>query len=282
MIKIFFGIICLVGSIFAYFQWFSNVTNSDTQDYSMVWSDEFNVDGIPDSLKWSFDIGNGCDLPCGCGWGNAESQYYSDRKKENAKVVDGYLIVTAKKEPNNKTEYSSARLVTKGKGDWKYGKIDIRAKIPSGTGIWPAIWMLPSKNHYGGWPKSGEIDIMEFVGYVPDTIYGTVHTENFNGMIQTQVGGNIANNSLADEFHNYIIVWDENQIEWYVDNIQYFTFKNDSTGYKSWPFDQEFHLLLNVAVGGHWGGAKGIDDQIFPQEMKIDYVRVYQKLNLNK
>jgi len=151
----------------------------------LVWSEEFNYSGVPDPQKWSYDLGDACNLPCGCGWGNHESQFYTDRL-ENARVENGCLVIEARHEKTGTRDYSSARLVTKNKGDWKYGRIEVRAKLPSGTGIWPAIWMLPTDVTHGGWPRSGEIDIMENVGYLPDSIFGTVHTERFNGMKGTQ------------------------------------------------------------------------------------------------
>ncbi len=245
--------------------------------YQLVWSDEFNDEGLPDQQKWSYDVGTGCELPCGCGWGNAELQNYTKENKANAMVNDGILSITAKKEQTGGSAYSSARLVSKQKGDWTYGKISVRAKLPSGRGIWPAIWMLPTENQYGGWPKSGEIDIMEHVGYNPDTIFGTVHTEKYNGMIGTQIGGQMVQKTAESQFHIYTIEWTEDKIEWFIDDKKYFEYINEENGYSAWPFDQDFHLLLNVAVGGHWGGAMGVDSSIFPQQMLVDYVRVYQK-----
>ena len=252
------------------------VTTTSTAVPKLVWSDEFNTAGLPDMTKWTYDVGDGCDLPCGCGWGNKELEYYTEKRKENARISEGYLIIEAHKEAFNNSKYTSARLVSKGKGDWTYGRIETRAKLPAGRGVWPAIWMLPTQNKYGGWPKSGEIDIMEHVGYLPDSIYGTVHTDAYNGMIGTQVGGEIYHPTGEKEFHNYVIEWDSEKINWYIDDVKYFTFNNEHKDYKSWPFDQSFHLILNVAVGGVWGGKFGIDEKVWPQRMEIDYVRVYQ------
>ncbi len=247
-----------------------------TSELKLVWSDEFDKDGLPDPTKWSYDVGTGCDLPCGCGWGNNEKEYYTKDRLENARAENGNLIIEARKERFEDRDYTSARLVSKGKGDWKYGRIEVKAKIPSGRGVWPAIWMLPTGNEYGGWPKSGEIDIMEHVGYLPDSIYGTVHTQAYNGMIKTQVGGNIYNPFSEKEYHNYVIEWDEEKIVWLIDDVKYFLFENEHKDFESWPFDKPFHLILNVAVGGYWGGKHGIDDDIWPRRMEIDYVRVYQ------
>ncbi len=240
----------------------------------LVWSDEFNYKGLPDSSKWSYDHGNGC--PDVCGWGNNELQFYTWNRKENARVENGKLVIEAHKELFGGMNYTSARLATKNKGDWKYGRLEIKAMIPAGKGMWPAIWMLPSKWEYGGWPKSGEIDIMENVGYWPDTIFGTVHTDAYNGMLGTQKTKGIAFNDLSKAFHVYAIEWNANEIVFYVDGKEYNRFANDKKGSAAWPFDKEFHLLLNVAVGGNWGGKYGVDDGVFPQKMVVDYVRVYQ------
>lgn len=244
--------------------------------YELVWADEFDYTGLPDDKKWSYDVGDGC--PNVCGWGNNELEYYTEKRLENARVEDGHLIITAIKEKMGSKEYSSARLVTREKGDWTYGRIEVKAKLPSGIGTWPAIWMLSTDWSYGGWPESGEIDIMEHVGYEPDTIYGTVHTKAFNHSIGTQKGGNIKIDDSEEEFHVYAVEWSHSKIDFFVDDNKYFTFSKEE-GSDKWPFDKRFHLLLNIAVGGNWGGVKGVDESIFPQEMKVDYVRVYQLIN---
>ena len=240
----------------------------------LVWADEFNYKGLPESLKWSYDKGNGC--PDVCGWGNNELQYYTTNRLENARVKNGKLIIEARKENFEAAKYTSARLASKNKGDWKYGRIEARAKLPAGTGMWPAIWMLPTKWEYGGWPHSGEIDIMENVGYWPDSALSTVHTGAYNGMLNTQKTDGVNRNDLSKKFHVYAMEWTADSIRFFIDNINYHTFKNDHTGSAAWPFDKEFHVLLNIAVGGNWGGKFGVDDKIFPQKMEIDYVRVYQ------
>ena len=242
---------------------------------NLVWQDEFNCAGnLPDTTKWSYDNGNGC--PNLCGWGNNELQYYTTAREENVQIKGGNLIIEARKEPLDGYNYTSARMVTKNKGDWKYGRVEVRAKIPAGKGIWPAIWMLPTKWEYGIWPHSGEIDIMENVGYWPDSLFGTVHTGAYNGMKNTQRSKSVWMKSLADDFHTYAIEWTENEISFWLDNQPYHRFKNEHTGSEAWPFDKEFHLIINIAVGGNWGGKYGVDDAIFPQRMEVDYVRVYQ------
>jgi beta-glucanase (GH16 family) len=264
--KYLLGIVCLMTiSSCAIFQ--------KANKYQLVWADEFNYEGYPDENKWSYDLGNGCP---NCNWGNNENQYYTNGLR-NAKVENGQLIINAIKEDIYTYHYTSSRLITKYKGDWKYGKIEVRAKLPAGRGIWPAIWMLPTDWEYGGWPESGEIDIMEFVGYQPDSIYGSAHSKTYYHSIGTQKTKGLFLNDTNRNYHTYGITWDENTISFTVDGKSYFKVLNEKTGFKAWPFDKRFHLLLNVAVGGFWGGAKGIDDTIFPQRMEVDYVRVYQK-----
>lgn len=237
--------------------------------YDLVWHDEFEYTGAPDPDKWGYDIG-------GHGWGNNELQYYTNSEK-NAYVDNGILEIKAIKESINGNDYSSARLISKGKGDWLYGKIVVRAQLPTGRGTWPAIWMLPTDWEYGGWPKSGEIDIMEHVGYDQGKVHGTVHTDAFNHLKGTQKGGSVNVPKASEDFHEYSIEWDENKIDFFIDGVWYYAFSNTSNGSSEWPFDKRFHLLLNIAVGGSWGGVQGVDPTVFPQSMKVDFVRVYQK-----
>ena len=244
----------------------------DKGGWKLIWSEEFDYTGFPDSTKWSYDTeGNVYQ------WGNNEAQYYTSGRKENAWVSDGVLRITALKEPMEGRSYTSARLITKGKGDWLYGRFEIRAKLPTGRGTWPAIWMLPTDWEYGDWPKSGEIDIMENVGYDPDMIVGSSHTEKYNHAIGTQKNAKIACPDCYKAFHVYALEWEEDEYRLYVDDQLYFTFKNEGTGYEVWPYDKRFHILLNLAIGGNWGGQKGIDDSLFPHVFEIDYVRVYKK-----
>lgn len=249
-------------------------TSFHPADKKLVWAEEFNYNGLPDTTKWSYDIGDGC--PNVCGWGNNELQYYMANRKENARVENGHLVIEAHRENKGSKEYTSARLVSKNKGDWTYGRIEVRAQLPKGLGVWPAVWMLPTKWSYGGWPKSGEIDIMENVGYLPDSVFGSVHTQRFNHIIGTQVTAGLISTTLASAYHTYIIEWDADKIDFLFDGKQFQTFKNLHTDADAWPFDQDFHLLLNLAVGGNWGGKMGVDTNIWPQKMLVDYVRVYQ------
>ena len=237
----------------------------------LVWSDEFNYNGLPDSLKWSYDTQGNAS-----GWGNNEKQYYTKGRLKNAEVKDGFLNINAIKEDYKDFKYTSARLITKSKGDWLYGRIEVKAKLPDGRGMWPAIWMLPTDWKYGGWPASGEIDIMENVGYDPYVIVASAHTASYNHVIGTHKNNKMTVKDCYTNFHVYALEWEANEYRVYIDDKLCFTFKNEGTGFKVWPFDQPFHLLLNVAVGGNWGGQKGIDETIFPRSMVVDYVRVYQ------
>ena len=254
-----------------------NFTNS-LDNYEMVWSDEFDGTEIDDS-KWSFDLGDGCDIsPDLCGWGNNELEYYTSRE-ENAFLADGKLKIQAIKESPlylGQHQYTSARMVTKNKGDWKYGRIDVRAKMPIGQGYWPAIWMLPTDNVYGGWPKSGEIDIMEYLGNEPRKVLGTIHYGHdfwrFNSQyLELDTG------TFADEFHTFTVLWTEDCIQFQMDGINVGEPNTRSTVLPTtFPFDQKFHLLLNLAVGGNLPGPPA-PNTVFPQSMEVEYVRVYQE-----
>lgn len=245
-------------------------------NYKLVWSDEFDKNGAPDETKWGYDVG-------GSGWGNNELEYYT--QGDNAWVEDGKLIIEARKEEKEGMDYTSARLITKEKGDWLYGKIDVCAKLPKGTGTWPAIWMLPTDWEYGSWPVSGEIDIMEHVGYNQDTIHASIHTQSYNHTVNTQKTATKYLEGASEDFHVYSLVWLPDKIEIQIDGVSYFTFKptdyKENPSYKEWPFDKRMHLLLNIAVGGNWGGVKGVDTSVFPQRMEVDYVRVYQSDEIN-
>lgn len=240
--------------------------------YELVWSDEFDYKGLPDSTKWGFATqGNES------GWGNNELQWYTEARKENARVENDVLKITALRKDEGDKQFTSARLFSK--ADWKYGKFEIRAKLPEGQGTWPAIWMMPGGWSFndGGWPGVGEIDIMEHVGYDFGKVHGTVHTEAYNHSIGTQVGKAIAVENVSTEFHVYAIDWTEDEIIWYIDGEEFFRFENENKTYKEWPFDKRFHLIMNIAIGGNWGGTQGIDPNLKEATMEVDYVRVYQR-----
>jgi beta-glucanase (GH16 family) len=238
-------------------------------EYKLVWSDEFNYQGKPDPKKWNYDVG-------GSGWGNNELQFYTKDRAENARVENGHLIIEARREKWENREYTSARLVTKGKGDWQYGKIEVRAKIPGGLGTWPAIWMLGSTSPLK-WPDDGEIDIMEHVGFNEGTLHASVHCKKYYHSIGTQKTATISVPDITNVFHVYQVEWDKDSLRIGIDGNNYFRFANERSGYEAWPFDNKMHLLLNIAVGGNWGGEKGVDTTIWPRRLEIDYVRVYQR-----
>jgi beta-glucanase (GH16 family) len=243
-------------------------------DWHLVWSDEFDSPGLPDASKWTYDVG-------GSGWGNNELQYYSEARRENARVEAGLLIIEARREPLGGRAYSSARLKTR--AGWTYGRVEVRAKLPRGRGTWPAIWMLPQKGTYGqgGWPDNGEIDIMEHVGFDPEIVHASVHTRAYNHVDRTQRTAQTPVPGAQDDFHLYTVEWTTERIRGFVNGREYFAFANErlsnsQADWRHWPFDRDFHILLNIAVGGNWGGQKGVDDSIWPQRMEIDYVRMLQ------
>lgn len=235
--------------------------------YKLVWSDEFSMNGLPDTSKWAYDVG-------GNGWGNHELEYYTSSRLDNARVENGNLVIEARKEPFQGKSYTSARLLTKNKAQWTYGIFEIRAKIPHGNGTWPAIWALSAHDPLM-WPNDGEIDIMEAIGSNPNVIYGTCHNYDFHGA--TGKGSTTNISSSPDSFHIYKIEWTNTQIDWYIDDNKYYSYVDPKKGFSSWPYFKDFFMILNVAVGGDFGGQKGVDDSAFPQRMLVDYVRVYQR-----
>ncbi len=242
--------------------------------WKQVWADEFTADGLPDGSKWNYDT-----YANKTGWYNSERQYYARERLENARVSDGKLIITARKETLTSAAdyggqaYTSARLVTSGKQEWTYGFFEIRAKLPCGLGTWPAIWMLGKGT---AWPDDGEIDIMEHVGKEPGRVLGTVHTGAYNHTLGTHKGAATMVPDACSAFHNYQLRWDADRILVGVDNVYYFQFDNAKDGDKrKWPFSAPQYLLLNLAIGGDLGGP--VDDKIFPVQMEVDYVRVYQQ-----
>ncbi|GEM_PF-544279 len=239
--------------------------------YHLIWHDEFDGNSI-NSDNWKRLVGP-YDY-------NSEVQYYTDRDV-NSYVENGKLIIKALHEhyvgSEGTREFTSARIVSQYLKDWKYGKVFVRAKLPKGIGTWPAIWMMPTESVYGGWPNSGEIDIMEHVGFNLGRIYGTIHTEAYNHRDGTQKGSNTYVPDATENFHTYSIEWTEDYIEFAVDDNPYYKFFNEYKSWREWPFDQKFYMILNIGIGGGWGGQQGIDTSAFPVKMEIDYVRVYQK-----
>jgi beta-glucanase (GH16 family) len=261
-------------------------TTTRADDWKLVWSDEFDEPGLPSSQRWDYEEGF---------LRNGESQYYTRARKENARVENGVLIIEARKENwpvqaadergrrnrggrgRDHADYTSASVTTRGKAAWTYGRVEVRAKLPRGRGTWPAIWMLGTNIGEVGWPACGEIDIMEFVGYDPGVVHANIHTKKYNHAINTGKGDKLTVPDASEAFHVYAVEWDKDHMDFFVDQQKYFTFRNEGKGPESWPYDKDQYLILNLAIGGGWGGQKGIDDSIFPQKYEIDYVRVYQK-----
>ena len=253
--------------------------NHTLEGWELVWNDEFDGDAIDDQ-KWN-------KLLWRPGWVNNELQAYTDRDT-NVFVQDGNLVIQALIEPgffgtdytgtSYTADYTSGRLNTAGKGEWTYGRFDTRAKLPKGIGSWPAIWMLGSNISAVGWPHCGEIDIMEHVGFDEGNIHASIHTTDYNHVNGTQKSGQVIIPTATDSFHVYSLEWDSTYIRYLVDDEPYFFIYNDSNGDEDkWPFNKPQYIILNLAVGGDWGGAQGIDPTVFPMEMKVDYVRVFEK-----
>jgi len=227
---------------------------------SVLWSDEFNTDGAPDPSKWGYDLGAG-------GWGNNELQYYTGRP-ENAIVQGGVLKIKLQKESYNGSSYTSARLISKGKFAFKYGRVEVSAKLPAGAGTWPAIWMLGNNISSAGWPDCGEIDIMEHKGNELNKIYGTLHYPGHSG--GNGNGSTITISNATTAFHKYSVDWSATAIKIYVDDVLFHTVANSN----AIPFNQDFFLLLNVAMGGTFGGS--VDPNFSNATMEVDYIRVYK------
>jgi len=234
----------------------------------LVMSEEFNIDGAPDPSLWSYNLGTGSN-----GWGNNELQYYTDRP-ENVVVEGGMLKITALKAPYMGSSYTSARILTKGKFEQKYGRIEARIKLPLGKGLWPAFWMLGANSDTVTWPQCGEIDIMEYLGSKPTSMFGSVHGPGYSGGAAISKSFSLPNDRFENDFHIFGIEWGENYINYYVDDVLYNQITPANvTG--EWVFNQPFYIILNMAVGGNFPGSPN-SETVFPQTMIIDYVRVYQ------
>ena len=246
--------------------------NRSAEDgWSLVWADEFETDGLPDSTKWGYAVG-------GHGWGNQELQYYTEARPENAQVEDGVLRITARAEEYEGNPFTSTRLTTSGRAAWQYGRFEIRARLPGAVGTWPAIWMMPDGWSFeqGGWPDVGEIDIMEHVGFDVGTVHASAHSRDYQWQKGTQKTGTIEVPDATEAFHTYALEWTPEVLRAYVDDELYFEYENEGEGAGKWPYDKPFYLILNIAVGGAWGGQEGVDRSAFPQTLEVDYVRVYQ------
>ena len=250
-------------TIFAFLLMFLPVLGSCqiSQTKSLVWSDEFNNTGLPDPSKWSYEQGF---------VRNKEPQYYTKERPENARVDEGDLIITGRREDFNGAKYTSASLVTKGKFSFTYGRVEVRAKLPAGTNVWPAIWTLGIS---GRWPVCGEIDIMEYWGTSPNSVSANVHTGDYNHSKGTGRGGKIEYQEPWKDYHIYALEWYPDRLDFYFDDTMYYSCKKKGEGIGEWPFDAPQYLLINLALTA---GESGIDDSIFPTEYRIDYVRIYK------
>jgi len=240
---------------------------SQQENWELAWSDEFEYTGSPAAEKWGYETGY---------IRNNELQYYSS-ELQNVRVENGLCIINALLE-EGEDSITSASINTLGKQDFLYGRIEVKAKIPSALGTWPAIWMLGTNRSELGWPACGEIDIMEHVGYDPDLIHANIHTEAYNHVMGTNKGNQIEVEEPWTDFHLYALEWDEDRMDFFLDDSLYFTFENDLAGNNdTWPFDKPHYLLINLAYGGSWGGNRGVDTGALPLQYEIDYVRYYIK-----
>jgi beta-glucanase (GH16 family) len=246
------------------------ITPETYPDLNLAWAEEFDGPAI-DPGAWTFETGDGC--PDLCGWGNNELEYYTD-EDANAEIVDGKLVITARKKEGY-DEYTSARMITRSKKEFQYGRIDIRARLPYGQGIWPAIWMLGTDIIKVGWPQCGEIDIMELVGHEPKVIHGTAHYDAGGGASNGSSYALTTGQTFADEFHVFSILWEKDRITWFVDYKPFFELDIDLVG-STYPFNDHFFFILNIAVGGNWPGNPDATT-VFPQTMEVDYIRVFQQ-----
>ena len=238
---------------------------TEKNKWDLVWSEEFEYTGSPAVETWDYEIGY---------IRNNELQHYTNNL-DNVKVEDGLCVITVRLEGQD--SISSASINTWGKKDFLYGRIEVRAQIPSALGTWPAIWMLGTNRSELGWPACGEIDIMEHVGYDPDFIHANVHTKAYNHTIGTNKGNKIQVKDPWSDFHIYAVEWFEDHMDFFLDDSLYFSFENDmSSRHETWPFDKPHYLLLNLAYGGAWGGNEGVDTTLLPLEYKIDYVRYFK------
>ena len=250
------------------------------QEYTkLVWSDEFNYAGLPDDRKWSYEEGY---------VRNGEKQLYVVKNSENSRVENGMLVIEAKKTTPKKLGflqelfatkpqlYTSASLTTRNLNSWVYGRVEVRAKVPQGKGVWPAIWLLGLDKEHKGWPAKGEIDIMEYVGYQQNKVHVALHTKMRNHQNKKAVNRQFELNDLDKSFYTYAVEKYPNKINFFVDNELLLSYKKEGNSEAYWPFNNPMYLIINLAIGGSWGGKYGVDDAIFPQKFLIDYVRVYQ------
>jgi beta-glucanase (GH16 family) len=232
---------------------------------NLIWQDEFDKPGLPDAGRWNYEVGL---------IRNNERQYYTRERPANARVEDGVLVIEAHRESYQGADYTSASLTSR--SSWASGRIEVRAKLPRGRGTWPAIWMLGVNIRDVGWPACGELDIMEHVGFDPGRVHANIHTTAYNHVQGTNKGNSRLVPGVDEDFHVYSAIWSPAQIDFLVDGQRYFTFAKEPGGDAVWPFDKPQYLILNLAIGGSWGGQQGIDEAAFPTRFLIDYVRIYR------
>jgi beta-glucanase (GH16 family) len=242
---------------------FSQLSFGQLNKRKLVWAENFSGKVLNEKV-WNIMLGDGCP---NCGWGNNERQLYTN---ENHKLIKGYLEITAHKKGD---KYTSSRLTTKDKKEFQYGYFEARAKLPIGQGVWPAFWMLGSNIDEVGWPKTGEIDILEYIGKEQSMVFSTLHTQDSYGISKNTKKTKIE--GIENGFHTYGVDWSKNKMDFFVDDKLVYTFQPEVKDENTWPFDQPFYFLLNLAIGGSFGGPE-VDDAIFPQKFVIDYIRVYQ------
>jgi len=239
----------------------------DRSKWKLAWSDEFRTGTAPDPRFWGYEEGY---------VRNAEAQYYTKDRRENVRIENGKLVIEARQDNWNGKKITSASITTQGKRPFLYGRIEARAKIPTGRGTWPAIWTLGENISKVGWPKSGELDILENVGFDPHRIHANIHVDAYNHSKGTGKGNSILANEPWKRFHIYAVEWWPDRVEFFFDDNRYFVFRREKDDDSVWPFDKPQYLILNLAIGGGWGGQKGIDEALFPHRFEIDYVRYYE------
>lgn len=239
---------------------------TEAQGWKLIWSDDFDYNGLPDPKKWDYEVGL---------IRNDEKQYYTRARRENARVENGNLILEARREPFEKASFTAASINTLGKFTFQYGRIEVCALLPDTLGTWPAVWMMGEDIGRVGWPRCGEIDIMEHVAHNPGVVHATVHQVEANGTGHWSKGGTRPVPDFAKAFHTYAVEWSKEKLDFFIDDAKFFTFPYE--GPARWTFDRRMYLLLNLAIGGSWGGQKGIDESKFPQQYRIAFARVYQR-----
>lgn len=237
------------------------------EKWRLEWSDEFDKGDSPDLRYWSYEEGY---------IRNNEAQYYTKDRRDNARIENGKLVIEARKDGWEGKKITSASLITKGKRPFLYGRIEARAKIPTGRGTWPAIWTVGENNKEVRWPKCGEIDILENVGFQPRRVHANIHVDAYNHRKGNGKGNSIDGGEPWKDFHVYAIEWWPDRIEFFYDDTRYFVYKKEKDDDSVWPFDKPQFVILNLAIGGGWGGQKGIDESLFPHRFEIDYVRYYK------